>query len=168
MLLTYPAHDVKATIMWSKATDLVWSLNKTTMEIHSAVMEYCEAYDRAVVQTQGMADVTMIVPAQDWSTLFTELQGMFPHWALALITNFPDSFTNMANCWEAIIAEALRQAAGRRMGIAGRVLQLAANTMQVGELDCINDAAGVLYDYPPDWGSEFSGCIFALGGMPGC
>ena len=93
---------------------------------------------------------------------------MFQTWALALITNFPDSFINMANCWALIIAEALRQAAGRRMGFAGRVLQLAADTMPVGELDCINDVAVVLYDYPPDWGSEFSGCIFALGRTPGC
>jgi hypothetical protein len=39
-------------------------MNKTTVEIHSAVMEYYEAYNRAVVQTQ--ANVTMIVPTQDW------------------------------------------------------------------------------------------------------
>jgi hypothetical protein len=43
---------------------LVWMMNKTTVEIHSAVMEYYEAYNRAVVQTQ--ANVTMIVPTQDW------------------------------------------------------------------------------------------------------
>jgi hypothetical protein len=66
MLLAYPAHCVKVTIMLRKATDLVWSPNKTTMEIHSAVMEYYEAYDRAVVQTRGLADVTMIVQVQDW------------------------------------------------------------------------------------------------------
>ena len=125
MLLAYPAHGVKATITRCKATDLVWAPNKTTVEIHSAVMEYYEAYDRAVVLTQGMANVTMIVPAQDWATRFTELQGMFRPWALALITNFPDCFTNMANCWAAIIDEASRQAAGRRMGAGGRVLSLA-------------------------------------------
>ena len=55
-----------------------------------AVMEYYEAYDRELVQTQGIADVTTMVPAQDWATRFTELQGMlllmFPPWALALIT----------------------------------------------------------------------------------
>ena len=54
------------------------------------VMEYYEAYDREVVQTQGIADVTTMVPAQDWATRFTEMQGMlllmFPPWALALIT----------------------------------------------------------------------------------
>jgi hypothetical protein len=44
---------------------------------------------------------------------------------LALITNFP-GFTNMADCWEAIITEATRQAAGRRLGVGGRVNQLAA------------------------------------------
>jgi hypothetical protein len=115
-----------------------------------------------------MANVTMIVPAQDWAMRFTELQVMFPPWALTLITNFPDCFTNMANCWVSIISEASRQAAGRKMGAGGRVLQLAANTMQVGELDGINDVAVVLYDYPPDWGAEFSGGIFALGRTPGC
>ncbi len=92
--------------MRHQATDLVWASNKTTVEIHSIVMEYYEAYDREVVQTQGMADVTMIVLAQDWATRLTEMQGMFQQWALSLITNFPDSFTNMANCWLAIIAEA--------------------------------------------------------------
>jgi hypothetical protein len=35
------------------------------------------------------------------------------------------------------------------MGVGGHVLQLAADTMPVGELDCINDVPGVLYDYPP-------------------
>jgi hypothetical protein len=134
MLLVYPAHAVKAAIMRRQATDLVWASNKTTVEIHSIVMEYYEAYDRAVVQTQGMADVTMIVPAQDWATRFTEMQGTFLLWALSLITNFPDSFTNMANCWAAIIAEASRQAAGRKMDAGGSVLLLAANTMPVGEL----------------------------------
>jgi len=54
------------------------------------------------------------------------------------------------------------------MGAGGRVLQLATDTMPVGELDGINDVAGVLYDYPPDWGTEFSGGIFALGRTPGC
>ena len=67
---------------------------------------------------------------------------MFPPWALALITNFPDSFTNMANCWAAIIAEASSQAACRKMGAGGRVLQLAADTMPEGELDGINDVTG--------------------------
>jgi hypothetical protein len=147
MLLVYPAHGVKATIMHRKATNLVWSPNKTVVEIHSAVIEYYEAYDRAVVQTQGISDVTMIVPAQDWATRFTELQGMFPSWALALITNFPDHFTTMANCWSAIIAEASRQAAGRKMGAGGRVLQLATDTMPVGELDGINNVPVALYDY---------------------
>jgi hypothetical protein len=41
---------VKAAIMRSKVSDLVWA-NKTTVEIHSIVMEYYEAYDRAVAQT---------------------------------------------------------------------------------------------------------------------
>ena len=36
---------------------MVATPNKTTVEIHSAVMEYYEAYDRAVAQTQGLADV---------------------------------------------------------------------------------------------------------------
>ena len=96
----------------------------------------------------GGAD--LIVPGQDWATRFTELQGMFPPWVLALITNFPDSFTNIANCWAAIIAEASSQAAGRKMGAGGRFLQLAADTMPVGELDGMNDVTGALYDYPPD------------------
>ena len=38
----------------------------------------------------SIADVTTMVPAQDWATRFTELQGMlllmFPPWAFALIT----------------------------------------------------------------------------------
>jgi hypothetical protein len=54
------------------------------------------------------------------------MQGIFPPWVLALITNFPGRFTNMADCWEAIITEATRQAAGRRLGVGGRVNQLAS------------------------------------------
>jgi len=69
MLLAYPAHGVKAAIMRRKVSDLVWAPNKTTVEIHSIVMEYYEAYDRAVAQTHGMADVTMILPAQRWASL---------------------------------------------------------------------------------------------------
>jgi hypothetical protein len=61
-------------------------------------MEFYEAYDRAVAQTQGNTDVTMIVPAQDWATHFTEMQGMFPPWVLTLITNHPDCFTTMVVC----------------------------------------------------------------------
>jgi hypothetical protein len=166
MLAAYPAHGVKAAIMRRKVVDLVWAPNKTTVEIHSAVMEYYEAYDRAVAQTQGLADVTMIVPAQDWATRFTELQTIFPPWVLALCTNFPDRFTNMSTCWVAIIAEASRQAAGRKMGSGGRVLQLAAaDTMTAGELEGIS--AG-LYEYPPEFDLDTSASIFALRGVQGC
>jgi hypothetical protein len=49
MLLAYPAQGVKTTIMCCKATDLVWVTNKTVVEIHSAVIEYYETYDREVV-----------------------------------------------------------------------------------------------------------------------
>jgi hypothetical protein len=108
----------------------------------------------------------MIVPAQDWVTRFTELQTIFPPWVLALITNFPDRFTNMVACWTAIIADASRQAAGRKMGSGGRVLQLAADTMAVGELDGNSD--GVLYEYPPDFDVDSPSGIFALRGVKGC
>ena len=81
-------------------------------------------------------DATLVLPAQDWAAHLTEMQGIFPPWVLALITNFPGRFTNMADCWEAIITEATRQAAGRRLGVGGRVNQLAsADTTVVGRLD---------------------------------
>lgn len=65
MLLAYPAHGVKAAILQKKREVLVWSANKTAAEIHSAWMTYYESYDRTVALTHNLADVTLIVPAQD-------------------------------------------------------------------------------------------------------
>ena len=78
MLAAYPAHGVKAAIVRRKTVDLVWAPDKTVVEIHQSVMEYYEAYDRAVAQPHDNADVTMVVPVQDWSSRFTKMQGMFP------------------------------------------------------------------------------------------
>ncbi len=52
------------------------------------------------------------------------------------------------------------------MGSGGRVLQLAADTMTVGELDGNSD--GVLYEYPPDFDVNSPSGIFALRGVKGC
>ena len=51
-------------------------------------MAYYEAYDRAVDLTRNLADVTLIVPAQDWATRFTEMQAVFPAWVTTLIINY--------------------------------------------------------------------------------
>ena len=96
MLLAYPAHGVKASIMRRRAAELVWSPTKTVGEIHSAWMAYCETYDHAAALTQPLADVTLAVPAQDWATLFTEMQGVFPSCVTTLIINHPDRFTMLA------------------------------------------------------------------------
>jgi hypothetical protein len=63
------------------------SKTKTVVEIHSAFMAYYEAYDRAVALTAGIVDVTLVVPAQDWATRFTEMQSHFP--SLPLVTTRP-------------------------------------------------------------------------------
>ncbi len=124
MITAYPAHGVKAAIFRRCTVDLVWAPHKTTVEIHTAIMAYYEAYDRAVAQSRNL-DATLVLPAQDWAERLTEMQGIFPPWVLALITNFPARFTNMADCWEAIITEATRQAAGRRLGVGGVVIHRA-------------------------------------------
>jgi len=69
---------------------------------------YYEAYDRAVAITAGIVDMTLMVPAQDWATLFTEMQSHFPSWVTTLIIDYPGRFTDMESCWAAIIAEASR------------------------------------------------------------
>ena len=84
-----------------------------------------EAYDRAVTLTHNNQDVTLIVPAQDWPTRFTEMQGKFPPWVKTMIANFPARFTSMTVSWTAINAEALRQALGRKPSSATRMFQLA-------------------------------------------
>jgi len=161
MLLAYPAHGVKASIMRRKKDELVWWPNKTVPEIHSLWMAYYESYDRAVALTQGFADVTLMVPAQDWATRFTEMQEVFPSWITTLIINYPDRFTSMVTCWIAINAEAMRQAAGRKPGLNGRVLQL-ADPMLAGEMEA----------YPEEFYDEAlpgpGSALCAMGRVPGC
>jgi len=114
MLLAYPAHGVKAEIKLKKEELFVWFPDKTTSEIHSLWMAYYEAYDRAVLLTHNNPDITLIVPAQDWPTRFTEMQEKFPKWVTKLIADFPGRFTSMAASWAAINAEALRQKPARK------------------------------------------------------
>jgi hypothetical protein len=52
--------------------------------------------------------MTLMVPAQDWATLFTEMQSHFPLWVTTLIIDYPGRFADMESCWAAIIAEASR------------------------------------------------------------
>ena len=78
MLLAYPAHGVKAEIAMKKKEMLTWPAGMTVAEIHSAWMTYYESYDRAVALTHNLQDVTLVVPAQDWATRFTEMQENFP------------------------------------------------------------------------------------------
>ena len=92
-------------------------------------MGFYEMYDWAVALTHNLDDVTLIVPAQDWATRFTEMQELFPSWVTALITNFPARFTSMKTCWTTINAEAMRQAASRKSTSSGRVLQLTDHIM---------------------------------------
>ena len=77
MLHAYPTHGVKNHIMARKFKELMWTPTKTVVEIHSAFMTYYEAYDRDVALTAGNVDVTLVVPAQDWATRFTEMQSHF-------------------------------------------------------------------------------------------
>jgi hypothetical protein len=134
MLLAYPAHGVKASITKKKTELLVWAPNKTVAEIHTSWMAYYEAYDRAVDLTRNLADVTLIVPEQDWPTRFTEMQAIFPSWVTTLIINYPARFVSMAASWLAINAEANRQAAGRKSGVNGRIFQLGA-PMVAGDME---------------------------------
>jgi hypothetical protein len=174
MLHAYPAHGVKNHIMAHKSKELVWTPTKTVVEIHSAFMAYYEAYDRAVAITAGIVDVTLMVPAQDWATRFTEMQSHFPSWVTTLIIDYPGRFMDMESCWAAIIAEASRQATSRKIGNGGRVLQLTNAAMTAGELEGIgepgvlfHDDADVMYT---DTADTFGCGIFALGRqqVPGC
>jgi hypothetical protein len=92
MLHAYPAHGVKNHIMSIKSKELVWTSTKTVVEIHLTFMAYYEAYDRAVSLTACMVDVTLMVPAQDWATRFTEMQSHFPSWVTTLIIDYPGRF----------------------------------------------------------------------------
>jgi hypothetical protein len=177
MLLAYPATGVKAAILRRKAVDLPWNPKMTVETIQSTVVEYYEAYDRAAALTRGGADITLVVPEQDWPTRLTEMQAHFPPWATALVTNFPDRFTSMSACWTALVSEASRQAAGRKMGTGGRLLQLADSEVTAGDLDGTNEA---LAYFPCEWDADFDGgsifepgrdggSIFALQSrIPGC
>jgi hypothetical protein len=133
MLAAYPAHGVKAAIVRRKTVDLVWAPDKTVVEIHQTVMEYCEAYDRSVAQTWLLflqeqmkviiiraTDVTMVVPAQDSTTRFTEMQAMFPPWVLALIT---PTILRVSATWATVV---------RRSSLKPRVKQRAARWAPVG------------------------------------
>jgi hypothetical protein len=172
MLHAYPAHGVKNHIMARKSKELVWTPTKTVVEIHSAFMAYYEAYDRAVALTAGIVDVTLMVPAQDWATRFTEMQSHFPSWVTTLIIDYPGRFADMESCWAAIIAEASRQATSRKIGNGGRILQLTNEAMTAGELEGGLGEPGVLFNDDVDVAyTDTSGIsIFALGRqqVPGC
>jgi hypothetical protein len=172
MLYAYPAHGVKNHIMARKSKELVWTPTKTVVEIHSAFMAYYEAYDRAVALTAGIVDVTLVVPAQDWATRFTEMQSHFPSWVTTLIIDYPGRFADMESCWAAIIAEASRQATSRKIGNGGRILQLTNEAMTAGELEGGLGESGVLFNDDVDVAyTDTSGIsIFALGRqqVPGC
>lgn len=166
MLAAYPAHGVKAAILRRKVTDIVWSPTMKPQEIYTQFVQYYEAYDRAVQQTQTLNDVTMVVPAQDWATRFTEMQLVFPPWALQLVTNHPGRFTNMVDTWTALLAEASRQTAARKLGSGGRVHQLAMpdNTFMDGFDPGFSDSGLGAAGY-----QHFaSGGIFAMPRVPGC
>jgi hypothetical protein len=154
MLLAYPATGVKAAILRCKPVNLPWNPKMTVETIQSTVVEYYEAYDRAAGLTRGGADITLVVPEQDWPTRLTEMQAHFPPWATALVTNFPDRFTSMSACWNALVSEASRQADGRKMGTGGRLLQLADSQVTAGDLDCTNEA---LAYFPCEWDADFDG-----------
>jgi hypothetical protein len=154
ILLAYPATGVKAAILSRKAVDLPWNPKMTVETIQSTGVEYYEVYDRAAALTRGGADITLVVPEQDWPTRLTEMQAHFPPWATVIVTNFPDRFTSMSACWNALVSEAWRQAAGRKMGTGGRLLQLADSQVTAGDLDCTNEA---LAYFPCEWDADFDG-----------
>ena len=137
LLLAYPSHALKASNMQKNKEMLVWSPTKTAVETHAAWMTYYESYDRAVALTHNLDDVTLIVPAQDWATRFTEMQDVFPPWVMSLIINYPGRFTSMTTCWAAINAEALRQETGRKQSSA-RVFQL-CDGAGMGDMEYVDD-----------------------------
>ena len=162
MLLAYPAHALKASIMLKKQEQLVWDPTKSSAETHAKWMTYYESYDRAVALTANLEDVTLIVPAQDWATRFIEMQDVFPPWVMAMIINHPGRFTIMTTCWAAINTEALRQAAGRKQN-STRVFQL-GDGARMGELDYVDD-------FQPYYEEVCTGAglaLCAMGGKPGC
>jgi len=132
MVLAYPAVGIKANLHMRKLRDLVWHHKDTVTQTASRVLAFFEAYDRAVELTRHLG-VTLQVPAQDFATRFTEMQGHFPEWANQLVVNHPERFTSEQACWTALIEEAARKAAGKVMGAGGGVAQLGMCT--VGDLD---------------------------------
>ena len=129
--------------MTRKALEHVWVPNRTVSEIHSLWLAFYQAYDRAVELTRLLPDVTLQVPAQDWATRFKEMQRMLQSvlaaWVATLIIKHPECVTTMTTCWTAIIAQATRQAAGRKSGTGGRLLQLATEPMTAGDLDAVDE-----------------------------
>ena len=138
---------------------LAWPPGMTTAEIHLIWMTYYESYDRAVALTNNLQDVTLIVPAQDWATRFTEMQEVFPPWVTSLIVNYPGRFTSMTTCWAAINAEALRQAASRS---AARMFQLA----DAGEMMYADDFPLYYEEAGPSAGSAI--CAMGRNLPPDC
>ena len=163
MLATYPAHGVKASILLKRQQQLVWDKEKTVAQIHVDWMDFYERYDRAVALTQNLDDVTLVVPAQDWVTRFTEMQEIFPLWITALITNFLARFTSMKACWTVINTEALRQASSRKMMTAGRVLQL-AEPDSAGAMEAYIDDSAFFNGEEVPQGTSLCG----FGRAPGC
>ena len=123
MLLAYPATGIKANLLLRKVRDLPWKSRATVEQICITTSAYYEAYERAVALTQHL-DVTLLVPAQDWPTRFTEMQAYFPEWATKLVVDYPGRFNNEQACWTALVAEASRKAAGKAMGAGGGLSQL--------------------------------------------
>ena len=79
MVLAYQAVGIKAHLQLRKLRDLVWSRKDTVAQTASKVLAFFEAYDRAVELTRHLG-VTLQVPAQDFATRFTEMQGAVGSW----------------------------------------------------------------------------------------
>ena len=82
---------------------------------HDAVVLYINRLMTRLIAS-GNVDVTLVVPAQDWATRFTEMQSHFPSWVTTLNIDYPGRFSDMETCWSAIIAETSRQATSRKIG----------------------------------------------------
>ena len=103
MLLAYPPHGIKTTLLRRKKLELYWDPKKSAAANRVRLGQFFEAWDRGVDLTANLPPGTQ-VPAQTWTARLSELQEIFPAWIQKLITDSPNRFTTSALAW-ALICE---------------------------------------------------------------
>lgn len=103
MLLAYPPHGIKTTLLRRKKLELYWDPKKSAAANRVRIGQFFEAWDRGVDLTSTLPPGTQ-VPAQTWTARLSELQEIFPAWIQKLVTDSPGRFNTPASAW-ALICE---------------------------------------------------------------